>query len=670
MSQFVVPKESEIEYVIGIDFGHGETSAAICRVGDNKDPEDIDITGTGQCVIPSTMYIDTNGEMEETFIGKGAITKYGNGGTGDFYAYFKHSPETLDEKRDPSIRVMKLFMRKVYETICVRRAGELMEGNRIKANHVVFIACPSKSQNWNEQAMQNYVQLALEAGLPIAGASIDGKFSISGIVRESRAAYIRALQKDDVRQIVTKGILVIDYGSSTIDITYYKEGEKPVDKGYPVGASRVEQSIFEYLKDIHTDLDGGQNPNAVREMEEKYPNVATIFLYGIRKSKEDFYTDFAFANELEFGFRFRPRVEASKIDVAISKETIEKILASYKQDVQKAFEDFKKTIIKDSQVTVMVLTGGASRMNFVQDLAKKVFGEDVKILPPQNPSLTVSNGIATAGKADIRLYYIAQKIFSDTKIMVPDLSDDIARNASIGIANNIIDLMHSWYRSFSNQSSDESLVFLREKIAKELQNKGDDIYKKNVQTAFNCNIESHIKYVVDTQLKKYVEEQFPEFNFDNVAKQEIGNISIQLSQSILMVLNKTIGDSVQAIEEGVGMFVAKALWNIAVGGVDLLRNAYKAVKDILNGEELEWNDDLKEYYANFNDANTKLNMSDREKVYNAFKNNKSSYQESLQQLVRWKMMNKEFEEMVNNSGKEAIGKYVTTELNNIQLLIK
>lgn len=677
MSQFVVPKESEIEYVIGIDFGHGETSAAICRVEDSRDSEDIDITGTGQYAIPSTIYIDTNGEIEETLIGNEAITKYGSGGTGDFYAYFKHSIETLDEKRDPSIRVMKLFMRKVYETICVRRAGELMEGNRIKANHVVFIACPSKSQNWSEQAMQNYVQLALEAGLPIAGASIDGKFSISGIVRESRAAYIRALQKGDVKQSVTEGILVIDYGSSTIDITYYKEGEKPVDKGYPVGASKVEQSILMYLKDIHTDLDGNQNPNAVREMEEKHPNVATRFLYGIRESKENFYTKFAFANELEFGFRFRPRMEADKIDVQISKETIEKILASYKLDVQMAFEDFKKNIIKDRQVTVMVLTGGASRMNFAQDLAKKVFGENIKILPPQSPSLTVSNGIATAGRADIRLYYIAQKVFSNTKIMAPDLSGEIARNASIGIAKNIIDLIHSCYKSFKDQSSDESVVFLREKIAQKMQ-EGDGIYKENVQIAFNCNIESHIKYVVDTQLKEYVKEQFPEFNFSKVAKQEVKNISVKISQSVLDVLDEVIRDSVKEIEDGVIAAVLKLLWNavaaIAAGGLKIIGEIGGFIKERITGEEAH----IKSYgefcemlMVEWNDANTKLEMSDRKKIYDAFNNAKSSYQERLRCSIEERIKNnEELKKMVNNDAIVVIDEYVSTELNNIQRLIK
>ena len=88
-----------------------------------------------------------------------------------------------------------------------------------------------------------------------------------GIVRESRAAYIRALQKDDVKQYATEGILVVDYGSSTIDITYYKEGDNPIDRGYPLGASEVERGIFDYLKEPHNDLGEDQNPNIMKDIE-------------------------------------------------------------------------------------------------------------------------------------------------------------------------------------------------------------------------------------------------------------------------------------------------------------------------------------------------------------------------------------------------------------------
>lgn len=676
--QFIEPKKDQIEYIIGIDFGHGETSAAICRVDNNKDPEDIDLTGTGKEAIPSTIYIESKDGVENILIGKEAIAEYGKGGSGDFYAYFKQSPDTLDENKNPNIRIMKLFMRKVYETICTRRAGELMEGGIIKNNHVVFIACPSQSQKWGDNAMQNYVTLALEAGLPVAGASIDDKFRLSGIVRESRAAYIRALQKDEAKQIATKGILVIDYGSSTIDITYYKEGEKPIDRGYQLGASFVEKAIFNYLKEAHDDLEGDQNPEILKQIERTYPSLATKLLYSIRESKEEFYTDYAFANSIEIGFKFKPRVNTNKIDVELSKTTItEEIIASYICNVKVAFEDFKKNVIKSNNVTLLVLTGGASRMNFVQDLAKSVFGENVKMLPPQDPSLTVSNGIATAGRADVKLYHIAQDALSNAKITSPDIFSDVIQDAATDIAGEVIDDMHSSYESFKNQYSDESVVSLKERIAAKLKNR-ESAYQSRIQISFNYKLKAYINNIVDTILRKYVQEQFPEFDFSQIKGREIKDISVNISNSTLSTLEKVAKDAVETIEAGTIEIAIKALWDGAAlflaGILKLIGEGAALIYKFITGKETN----IKSYeefyemlYADWNDKDTKLKKSDRQKVYSAFSNNKESYKRRLINDIEYKLKNdSDLKSKILKASRDAVEEYVVAEINEIQRLIK
>lgn len=676
--QFIEPKKDQIEYIIGIDFGHGETSAAICRVDNNKDPEDIDLTGTGKEAIPSTIYIESKDGVENILIGKEAIAEYGKGGSGDFYAYFKQSPDTLDENKNPNIRIMKLFMRKVYETICTRRAGELMEGGIIKNNHVVFIACPSQSQKWGDNAMQNYVTLALEAGLPVAGASIDDKFRLSGIVRESRAAYIRALQKDEAKQIATKGILVIDYGSSTIDITYYKEGEKPIDRGYQLGASFVEKAIFNYLKEAHDDLEGDQNPEILKQIERTYPSLATKLLYSIRESKEKFYTDYAFANSIEIGFKFKPRVNADKIDVELSKTTItEEIIASYICDVKVAFEDFKKNVVKSNNVTLLVLTGGASRMNFVQDLAKSVFGENVKMLPPQDPSLTVSNGIATAGRADVKLYHIAQDALSNAKITSPDIFSDVIQDAATDIAGEVIDDMHSSYESFKNQYSDESVVSLKERIAAKLKNR-ESAYQSRIQISFNYKLKAYINNIVDTILRKYVQEQFPEFDFSQIKGREIKDISVNISNSTLSTLEKVAKDAVETIEAGTIEIAIKALWDAAAlilaGILKLIGEGAALIYKLITGKETKiksYEEFFEMLYADWNDKDTKLKKSDRQRVYSAFSDNKESYKRRLINDIEYTLKNdSNLKSKILKASRDAVEEYVIAEINEIQRLIK
>lgn len=69
-------------------------------------------------------------------------------------------------------------MHEVYEQIKKQRQ-ELKDDN-----HLVYIACPSNAKKWTEKELEEYAQIALEAGLPLA--KIDDNI---GIIRESRAAF-------------------------------------------------------------------------------------------------------------------------------------------------------------------------------------------------------------------------------------------------------------------------------------------------------------------------------------------------------------------------------------------------------------------------------------------------------------------------------------------------
>lgn len=668
---FTVPNPEQIEYVIGIDFGHGETSAAITRIEGNNDPEDIEIT-RGKKAIPSVMHIDLEGKLT---LGDEAVHRYTKEG-GDFYAYFKQSPDILDEQKNPNVAVMKLYMKRVYETICYQRAGELMEGDRIRQNHIVFIACPSKSQKWDDQAMQNYVQLALDAGLPIAGVSIDDKFTLSGIVRESRAAYIRMLQKDEAAQKSKEGILVVDYGSSTIDITYYKEDENPVDKGYSLGASIVEESIFNYLQEYHEDLDGDQAPDFLKSLKEQNFPLYTGVLYKMRKQKETFYTDFSFANSIEISYKF-PRIYGKiELDVEISKETLaQKILKDYIADVKRAFADFKENVIKDKPITLLVLTGGASRMNFVHDLAKSVFG-NVKMLPPQDPSLTVSNGIATAGRADIKLYYMAKELLNKK---IPDkVYQDVKNNTIENILNLVIAEVHRVYNNFKQGLSSplkNNLADL-EVLVKQNINSLKSKYRFELDSAFRENLQKYINNEIQLDIQKYKDKYFPTYKISAPTKYNTPqNISISFTPENLNTINATIGDSVDEITDSFVEGVGKLAWNIIMGiiviGVGGLINATRAIGNLFRDKPVKYIDidkELDDVTLSLNDKNTILNDSKRKKVYDTFISKKENYKTSLKNDISNKMPS--FKAECNATAKEIISQYIIDEINSIQLQIK
>ena len=54
MSTTAITPNNKIKYIIGIDFGHGETSAAYCSIDNDDDPIDLEIT-PGRKSIPSAI---------------------------------------------------------------------------------------------------------------------------------------------------------------------------------------------------------------------------------------------------------------------------------------------------------------------------------------------------------------------------------------------------------------------------------------------------------------------------------------------------------------------------------------------------------------------------------------------------------------------------------------
>ena len=189
-NSYVKPDKSKHVYVLGIDFGHGETSADICSIQWDTNfsqltvPESIEIFN-GVPAIKSILLIEKNGQEENVYIGQQAVSRYANPKfhTNDieffYYSYFKKIPSSMS---DNDKKVMRTFMREVYKQIRKQRP-ELKDDN-----HLVYIACPSNSKIWTEEEVEKYAEIALEAGLPLA--KVDEKNV--GIIRESRAAFLKA----------------------------------------------------------------------------------------------------------------------------------------------------------------------------------------------------------------------------------------------------------------------------------------------------------------------------------------------------------------------------------------------------------------------------------------------------------------------------------------------
>lgn len=128
--------KKKYEYVIGIDLGHGETSAAICPLqwetpSANLDPvKDLEMGGNRK-VIPSAITILEDGTA---YIGDAAfnpeVLKKAT-----VRVCFKQAPIDINGEAE---KTMVRFMHEVYVRIRDNNQALLQDGN-----HLVYIATPS-----------------------------------------------------------------------------------------------------------------------------------------------------------------------------------------------------------------------------------------------------------------------------------------------------------------------------------------------------------------------------------------------------------------------------------------------------------------------------------------------------------------------------------------------
>lgn len=190
--------------------------------------------------------------------------------------------------------------------------------------HVVYIARPSQDELWKSEE-EAYLKIAEDAGLPVAG-----------IQKESRAAYFRARTQPDskIDKEVKAGVLIVDFGSSTIDFTYLNgELSKPIDDGHPLGASEVEETLLRYAMENPTDVYMPQFVELYGNDKESIPY--NQMLYKFREAKEQYYGKKLPVFSVSFDYSLLTSSEKTQMygfgGVAITKEKIKEILGENRE---------------------------------------------------------------------------------------------------------------------------------------------------------------------------------------------------------------------------------------------------------------------------------------------------------------------------------------------------
>ena len=521
-----------VRYIIGIDYGHGETSAAFVDLEAVGTPvEDLTITGNHK-KIHSMMATFADGETDNfdhidpndwalspdwTTLKYTLSPDHLGRAIPPFAAYFKGPVSNGRDGRSKEIdgdtkKMFGIFCRKVYD--------EIIENNRfltpavydqsgniiVESNFVLYVACPSGWED-NEQLglrqISAYKEFLIQNGVPC-----------QDIVQESRAAYVTA--RDTVLKGLTyqetPGVLIVDYGSSTIDLTWFGDKLAYTD-GYELGARNVEEILFDYLL---------QNEEPAQIAYNNYSNqvgplaAKMISKYGMRLQKEAFF-DLLTSNNIperakrlaavnlaevtpsdnvdasDSGFRFASSRPLLRDDVMHILETHKVTNASLNDetyigavmDKLRAFKDNPKV----GDIDYVVLTGGATKMSFVQDLIKSIYNIDDNHLIVDNiaPSFAISRGVATYGVkkfySDPQLVKIEQ-IFNDTwndeEWAKPKLEELIQSSVEKVYLDKMFDILQSWVEGNIVANKDHTLEEMI-KVAYNIQYK-----KENTSRAWFC----------------------------------------------------------------------------------------------------------------------------------------------------------------------------------------
>lgn len=380
--------------IIGIDFGHGETSAGFVIsdnvIGNEVQMSDLNIVGEEK-VIPSVVCTMPS---DEVVISPNAdqIAKAKKIGI-SFKDPLVGSAE-YTKITDTNKEYFKLFLSKTYEAIKSNSNNPLHTSQDGQSDFIVYIACPS---GWNQEQIDAYKEFTnTQCGIPVMD-----------IVKESRAAYIAA------RRTVTGGIrtqggnvLVIDFGSSTIDFTYFNNDSRfePVHEGYKLGARIIEERFLNYLKEHEPEA----NEN-IRLVENTcgVDKGKNVLLFAIRKLKEEYFISqnqdkFLLSIDLRrllLDNSLRNRYIEPESGEGYSKQEVLDILSGYIDKLGDMLDDF---LTKDGVTSVdkVILTGGASRMFFFKDLVAEKYNvskDNDTLIVDLNPSVTISRGISAFG---------------------------------------------------------------------------------------------------------------------------------------------------------------------------------------------------------------------------------------------------------------------------------
>lgn len=587
---------------IGIDLGHCETSAATPQLNSNGDYSVVRLdTADGNRQVITTQIILTNEQMERlagvAMPDSKLLSEIGPFRTGDCpayvpngerFIYFKVPPKDFDKPygftskaKECSMTHKKIMACYIYSLIQnIFTYNPDIIPDHAKENIEILIGCPTTEDWVGEDEKAAYTELVRVA---------TGVKNVR-IIPESRAAMFSSVENNSNTISALNGAVVFDFGSSTADCTYMLLGRKLLEFSWTLGASEVEHQMMREalattmaeLGAFNPDLDNLMNvSDELRKAKEAYFNgfyppagKALICTF------EDAQTNEPIDSMIRIGEKFMTEITREK-EFKVICDSDEELEGSWEKICFEFFKEAKRRIESSTYknefdeeincpVNTVVITGGASKMSFVEPLCREVFNEPGTIIVTNkaNPSHTVSNGLGWVSVTDNNMPECMRR--AHERVLKNSKFNELVNYISDDIFDYIKDIAEQQIQAWADLEGDEATVEDLKQMIEIAINNENTVEK--FREISDKNIAEWRVYIAD-EVEMAINKQVEKLYTGNVAK------TLMLPKDIMKELNgymmKTDNIDVGAVLENINFdsianHIIKAVVRLVIYAVSIL----------------------------------------------------------------------------------------------------
>ena len=437
----------------GFDLGDGESAVAWLRPGTRTDPKIIEIRGMKSPVTALGVHPERGVLIGEEACHAAGLT--------ELSTRFKS----------------KYLTETAWAGDCVRRFAAAVYQNLLSDGRIAdpetacfFVGCPS---GWKEPVRAEYEKLFREAGMRHVQ-----------VISESRAAFMYARESGELRvssDLLTLPTLIVDAGSSTTDFTFVADLEETSLEASDFGETALGGGLLDRML-LMRNVDRSPDAEALRAIFRRFPQYYSRAELEARRVKEMYFTrsQRGETQGAESSVKIYAGENPITLDITASGEDMDRLLSlpieelgslSFAVAYKKALERARELTASRPPETIL-LTGGASRMGFIEEDCRKIF-PGAQVLRGLEPEYAIARGLCQALRIDQKTRGFSQAVdelihSDDMENLVMDMLPALYEEISGPIVDKLIDdvapKVFARWREGSLRTVDDIGVALTERV--------------------------------------------------------------------------------------------------------------------------------------------------------------------------------------------------------------